>query len=457
MPKDSKGIVDKKSKSYLLHYTQKFMHILFLNLFLPTLKVPVENVRSVALMSAIAKAEKVTALVCTDDIFAQGSLNLDESCESYYQIQLKKTVLKRLSGHFGIENHHQKFHQRAIRKTLQHLLATFKFDIIHCGHPALMPNLPANLRTPIVLQQDAVDYAGVFPEFNPQVLQSGGLASGKRDRRFLEALWQQSQFVIVPTNSMKVTVQEISPSTDVAVVRQAIKTAGKKKYVQFNSAKTLVITGEMNRPELVESIKYFAANIWKHIRRADKDVRLFIAGHNPPDEIRQMNRLQNIYVMGSGPDVQLFMREASIVIIPEKKCAGTNMPILQAMAMSKPVVCFKDAVSNMDVGDGVHVHIAHTDHEFVEKIRNLLADAALREKTGRQARDFIEKQHSPDIVGEQLLSIYSSILDDVERAGPIEAQRVSLGTVRQGIPAPPLEKRAAGIPSPSTRPSSTIE
>ena len=84
--------------------------------------------------------------------------------------------------------------------------------------------------------------------------------------------------------------------------------------------------------------------------------------------------------------------EANLVIVPTLASAGTNVKVLEAMAMERAVVSTSSGCAGLDLEHGKTVWVADGAEGFAAGVRRLIADAALRaeiatcgSQTGRAA------------------------------------------------------------------------
>ena len=89
-------------------------------------------------------------------------------------------------------------------------------------------------------------------------------------------------------------------------------------------------------------------------------------------------------------------RQASVVIAPLVASAGTNIKILEAMAMGKPIVSTTAGVNGLTV-EGIA--ITDSPHAFAEAILRLFADASERLQSGANARLCVEQRYSWQSIG----------------------------------------------------------
>ncbi len=93
-----------------------------------------------------------------------------------------------------------------------------------------------------------------------------------------------------------------------------------------------------------------------------------------------------VEVEGFVADVRGAYRRASIVLAPLTASAGTNIKVLEAMAMGKLVISTTAGVNGLDVAPGHDCIVADTAEEMAEEIRRHAGNEALRQPLESNAR-----------------------------------------------------------------------
>jgi glycosyltransferase involved in cell wall biosynthesis len=117
------------------------------------------------------------------------------------------------------------------------------------------------------------------------------------------------------------------------------------------------------------------------------------------------------------PDVPNVLSSLDVLVLPSYAHEGIPQIILQAQAMSRPVVATTVGGIPEVIEDGVTGMLVPPRNapKLAEDILLLLENPELREFLGRNARESVEKHHSVDAMGEKLLRLYSEV--EVERKG----------------------------------------
>jgi glycosyltransferase involved in cell wall biosynthesis len=101
-------------------------------------------------------------------------------------------------------------------------------------------------------------------------------------------------------------------------------------------------------------------------------------------------------------DVRDAYRRAEIVLAPLTASAGTNIKVLEAMAMGRVVVGTPAGFNGLDVTNGVDVIVASTAGEMARKIGELCSDGEARRVIERHARETAIRYSWGEIAAEQI-------------------------------------------------------
>ncbi|MBM3768114.1 MAG: glycosyltransferase family 4 protein, partial [Acidobacteria bacterium] len=117
-----------------------------------------------------------------------------------------------------------------------------------------------------------------------------------------------------------------------------------------------------------------------------------------------------IEVDGFVSDVRAAYHQAAIVIAPLVASAGTNIKIMEAMAMKKAIVSTPAGINGIDLTDGVDVIVAATGESMAEAIQNLIDHPDKRRTLEDAARATAERDYGWDKIGEAQTRLYYTLL-----------------------------------------------
>ncbi len=125
-----------------------------------------------------------------------------------------------------------------------------------------------------------------------------------------------------------------------------------------------VFTGTMDYPPNADAVAWFAEAILPIIRRTRPDAAFHIVGSNPAPSVLALAATDGVFVTGRVPDVRPFIAYASVSVAPMRIGRGIQNKVLEAMAMARPTVVTRDALTGIDAIPDKEVLLADTPETF---------------------------------------------------------------------------------------------
>lgn len=165
----------------------------------------------------------------------------------------------------------------------------------------------------------------------------------------------------------------------------------------------------------VMALDFFLREAWPLLR--GKAVLHVIAGQRHEyfldrcaDRITLPLDQPNIEVDGFVSDVRAAYHKAAIIIAPLVASAGTNIKIMEAMAMRKAIVSTSAGINGLDLVDGRDVLIADTGAVMAAAIERLIDNPGERKALEQSARRTAEKEYGWDRIGRIQTNLYRTLL-----------------------------------------------
>jgi sugar transferase (PEP-CTERM/EpsH1 system associated) len=139
-----------------------------------------------------------------------------------------------------------------------------------------------------------------------------------------------------------------------------------------NGAMPLVFTGMMDYWPNIDAMCWFSRNIFPRIRDRVGRAKLWIVGAAPTPEVQSLASIDGVCVTGRVPDVRPYLKYARLAVVPLRIARGVQNKVLEAMAMSCPVLCSPQAAAGLYDSECAPVTLADSEQEFVDQAINLL-------------------------------------------------------------------------------------
>ncbi len=165
----------------------------------------------------------------------------------------------------------------------------------------------------------------------------------------------------------------------------------------------LFIGSFAHRPNVL-AMEFFLKEVFPQL----PGVTLHIIGGQRHERFWDLRR-EGVEVEGFVSDVRPAYDRATVVIAPLVASAGTNIKILEAMAMGKAVVSTEAGIHGLDLDRGKDVAVADAPEALVQAIRELLDSPEKRRAMEIQARRTVENRYGWDAIAQEQTRLYNSL------------------------------------------------
>jgi sugar transferase (PEP-CTERM/EpsH1 system associated) len=151
--------------------------------------------------------------------------------------------------------------------------------------------------------------------------------------------------------------------------------------------------GLMRYEPNIDAVAHFCNDIFPTLRQLYGNLRFFIVGASPTEDVQRLGDEPGVVVTGHVEDVRPWLIEAGIAIIPIRLGGGILNKILEALALGVPVVTYPHCVEGLDTQNGQELLIARNAPDFGVCIKRLVESAALRKTLSENGRRYVEIHH----------------------------------------------------------------
>jgi glycosyltransferase involved in cell wall biosynthesis/GT2 family glycosyltransferase len=183
-------------------------------------------------------------------------------------------------------------------------------------------------------------------------------------------------------------------------------------------AARLLFIGSFAHLPNVMAVDFFLREVWPLLAPAAPKLHI-IAGVRHQYFLDRYRDRVAVHLEQPGLEVEDFVADvrpayerAQIVIAPLLASAGTNIKIVEAMAMGKAIVSTPGGVNGLDVEPGADVTVTSTAAEMAAAILELISDTEKRRALEREARATAERRFDWDAIAAQQERLYRELLGD---------------------------------------------
>ncbi|MCE9591167.1 MAG: TIGR03087 family PEP-CTERM/XrtA system glycosyltransferase [Planctomycetes bacterium] len=157
---------------------------------------------------------------------------------------------------------------------------------------------------------------------------------------------------------------------------------------------TICFVGVLNYKPNADGIAWFVKEVMPLLRHRLPDAQVLVVGRHPTPAVLELGNEPGVEVVGSVPDVRLYIERSSAVIAPLQIARGVQNKVLEAMACRRAVVCSPGAAQGINATDGEHLLVADRPAQWADHLHRLLTDAALRKTIADAARTQVERRYT---------------------------------------------------------------
>lgn len=208
----------------------------------------------------------------------------------------------------------------------------------------------------------------------------------------------------------------LGPGVSAAVIENGVDLERFQPAAERPGQRLLFIGSFRHFPNIA-AYRFFTERVWSLLR--DQFPAMTLTVVCGPDHLTYWRAFADspepaadprIRLLGFVADVRSLYRDANLVLVPTTVSAGTNVKVLEAMAMERAVVSTSSGCAGLGLVDGQSVWIGDTPEAFAAGIAALIADAERRAQMARAARSHAVRHFDWRAIGEKQRSLLRDLL-----------------------------------------------
>lgn len=178
---------------------------------------------------------------------------------------------------------------------------------------------------------------------------------------------------------------------------------------------TLLFLGSFRHIPNQEALNWFVANVLPQVRARHPQVRLIVAGSDPPPR-HSLPDDANIELAGFIEDVREPLSRYSVFVCPILSGSGVRVKLLEAFAAGIPVVSTRLGAEGLAAKDGDICALADEPAAFADKIIGLLENPQEATRMAQRARAEVIARRDMRGMTERLVECYRAEVDRMRDA-----------------------------------------
>jgi ribosomal protein S18 acetylase RimI-like enzyme/glycosyltransferase involved in cell wall biosynthesis len=188
-----------------------------------------------------------------------------------------------------------------------------------------------------------------------------------------------------------------------------------------DSGRVLFIGSFRHFPNVV-AFEFFINEIWPRVIKEMPEARATVIAGPNYERYWSGQVPAGIELLGFIADVRPYYVQANVVAVPTTVSAGTNLKVLEAMAMQRAIVSTVSGCAGIALEDNRDAWIAGDADAFARGIVTLLADENLRHAFARNARHLVEQRYDWRAIG----ALQKKLWTDLISGAPLQLRPGSL-------------------------------
>ncbi len=230
--------------------------------------------------------------------------------------------------------------------------------------------------------------------------------------RFERQAWRQCDRVAAMSERDRAVIGDRA-----VVLANGVDTERYRPAAEAPERGRLLFIGSFAHLPNLMALEFFVNRVLPHVPESRLHV---IAGSRPGYYLDYYRDRVSVNLNQPGIELEAFVsdvrpayRRAQIVIAPLVASAGTNIKILEAMAMGRPVVSAPAGVNGLDLAPDRDFLLAGSAEEMAAAVRSLIADPGRCEQLAANAWQTVRERYDWDRIAERQREIYETLLAEI--------------------------------------------
>jgi GT2 family glycosyltransferase/glycosyltransferase involved in cell wall biosynthesis len=239
----------------------------------------------------------------------------------------------------------------------------------------------------------------------------------KRWIPFETAAWRAVDCVVTMSDKdRKLILQEGLPPAQAVCLPNGVDLERFRPSTREPNPSRLLFIGSFAHLPNVLAVEFFLREVWPRLQTLGASLHIIAGARHQyfldryQDRVRMDLEQPGIEIEDFVSDVRPAYERAAVVIAPLLASAGTNIKIMEAMAMGKAIVSTPAGINGLNLDPAVDVMVTSTATEMGQAIRSLIENPEERQSIERQARLTVARWFDWDVIAQRQKELFDELI-----------------------------------------------
>jgi polysaccharide biosynthesis protein PslH len=174
--------------------------------------------------------------------------------------------------------------------------------------------------------------------------------------------------------------------------------------------RSVVFVGGMGSSFNQDAVWFFIKKIFPLIKEKVPDIKFYIVGNHPPEDIQKLHDGKSIIVTGAVENVEPYIKKTAIYVSPIQRGTGIKTKMVEAMKAGKAIVATNKALQGLWEIDKEAIRVENDPTSFANAVIEILKNDELRVEMERKTKNLYLNHYLFEKVVPITLKIYSNNL-----------------------------------------------
>lgn len=182
----------------------------------------------------------------------------------------------------------------------------------------------------------------------------------------------------------------------------------KKPGKSFSERKDIAFLGGFNHHPNVEAVKFFAKSVMPLLIKQDANIKFYVYGSNPSQEIEDLAS-DNIIIVGFVQNLDDVFHNHKAIVAPLLSGAGIKGKVLEAMAYGAPQVLTSVAAEATGLSHKISAWIQDDEKKMAQGVLELCQDEVLWDKFSENSKILVNEMYSEEKGVEMMRKVFEFV------------------------------------------------